>query len=86
MSLKDYAHHNEDAEYFWYMEEGRHPEEPPEPDDYNERYFEHEDEEEEPETCYLCEEPITEGQTSADFLTEFRGHPWYETIHEECRP
>jgi len=23
MSLKDYAHWNEDAEYMWYMEEGR---------------------------------------------------------------
>ena len=37
MPLADYAHWNEDAEYHWWHEEGKHPYEPPEPDpdDYN---------------------------------------------------
>jgi hypothetical protein len=38
MSLKDYAHWNEDAEYMWYMEEGRFSSEDMEPD-YDERDF-----------------------------------------------
>jgi len=33
MPLKDYAHWNEDAEYMWWHEEGKHVEEPPAPDD-----------------------------------------------------
>lgn len=33
MSRADYAHWNEDADYMWWHEEGRHVEEPPEPDD-----------------------------------------------------
>lgn len=36
MPLSDYKHWNEDALYVWYQEEGRHQEEPPEPDDYYE--------------------------------------------------
>ena len=32
MPLRDYAHWNEDAEYMWWHEEGKHVEEPPEPD------------------------------------------------------
>ena len=33
MSLSDYSHHNEDAHYYWWMEEGRHIGEAPEPAD-----------------------------------------------------
>lgn len=33
MSRADYAHWNEDADYMWWHEEGKHIEEPPEPDD-----------------------------------------------------
>lgn len=33
MPLADYAHWNEDAEYMWWHEEGKHMDEPPEPDD-----------------------------------------------------
>jgi hypothetical protein len=33
MPISDYAHWNEDAEYMWWHEEGKHIEEPPEPDD-----------------------------------------------------
>ena len=42
MPLKDYEHWNEDALYMWWMEEGRHAgseETAPEPDDYDERWF-----------------------------------------------
>jgi hypothetical protein len=35
VSLKDYAHHNEDADHIWWAEEGRHTDEPEyDPDDY----------------------------------------------------
>ena len=37
MPLSDYAHWNEDAEYMWWHEEGKHVEEPPEPDPYDDR-------------------------------------------------
>jgi hypothetical protein len=37
VSLKDYAHHNEDAPAIWWAEEGRHPYEPEDPDDFYER-------------------------------------------------
>ena len=33
MSRRDYDHWNEDADYMWWMEEGRHVEEPPDYDD-----------------------------------------------------
>jgi hypothetical protein len=35
MPLADYAHWNEDAEYMWWHEEGKHADayEPPDPDD-----------------------------------------------------
>lgn len=33
MSRADYQHWNEDADYVWWHEEGKHVEEPPEPDD-----------------------------------------------------
>ena len=35
MSLKDYDHWNEDAMHMWWHEEGRHVEEPPEYDEYD---------------------------------------------------
>lgn len=38
MALADYAHWNEDAEYMWWQEEGRHIEEPPEPDEWQDDY------------------------------------------------
>jgi hypothetical protein len=35
MSLADYAHHNEDAAFMWWHEEGKHPHEPEyDPDDF----------------------------------------------------
>lgn len=43
MPLADYAHWNEDATYMWWMEEGRHPTEPSEPDDDD--YYDWEDSE-----------------------------------------
>ena len=51
----DYAHWNEDADYMWYHEEGKHVEEPPEYDDYDERHFENEPlEEGEESVCENC--------------------------------
>lgn len=47
----DYDHWNEDADRVWYEEEGRHPEEPPDPDDfYDDRdvYEDDEDEDDDP--------------------------------------
>ena len=35
MSRADYAHWNEDADYMWWHEEGKHADEPPEPDEYD---------------------------------------------------
>ena len=32
MSRSDYEHWNEDADFMWWHEEGKHVEEPPEPD------------------------------------------------------
>lgn len=37
MSLRDYAHWNEDAQYMWWQEEGRHPYEPEDNDDMDDR-------------------------------------------------
>jgi hypothetical protein len=47
VSLKDYAHHNEDAPAIWWAEEGRHPYEPDVDDFYDE---------DEPDECEACEE------------------------------
>jgi hypothetical protein len=52
MSRADYAHWNEDADYMWWHEEGKHVEEPPEPDDYD--YDE--GPEEEGDICRRCGE------------------------------
>lgn len=38
MPLADYAHWNEDAQYMWWHEEGRHVEDEPY-DDYDEAYY-----------------------------------------------
>jgi hypothetical protein len=38
MSRADYAHHNEEADYVWWHEEGKHVAEPSEPDDYYDDY------------------------------------------------
>jgi hypothetical protein len=35
MPLRDYDHWNEEAPIVWWQEEGRHPYEPSEPDDYD---------------------------------------------------
>lgn len=35
MPLSDYSHWNEDAEYMWWNEEGKHDSEPPYEDDYD---------------------------------------------------
>lgn len=43
MPLTDYAHWNEDAERVWWEEEGRHVEEPPDPDDWEDGYNLHAD-------------------------------------------
>lgn len=44
MSLKDYAHWNEDAQYMWWQEEGRFGSEEPEYDDReDDRDFEPDD-------------------------------------------
>jgi hypothetical protein len=49
MPLKDYEHWNEEAQIIWWNEEGKH--DPPpmvdvEDDEYCERYYDYEDEEE----------------------------------------
>lgn len=41
MPLSDYAHWNEDAEYHWWHEEGKHGYEPPELDDDDGYYEDH---------------------------------------------
>ena len=35
MALSDYSHHNEEASIVWWQEEGRHPDEPVEREDYD---------------------------------------------------
>jgi hypothetical protein len=48
MPLSDYAHHNEDAVYVWYQEEGRHTLEPddddPDADPYGDGWIDDQDE------------------------------------------
>jgi hypothetical protein len=86
MSRADYAHWNEDADYMWWMEEGRHPEEPPDPFDHDDRYDPDEEEEDNEVLCYICEEPIEDGQLAGEISTEVAGHLTMALIHKECQP
>lgn len=47
MALKDYEHHNEDARWMWWQEEGKYEHEPEEYGDANEREEEDWDEDNE---------------------------------------
>jgi hypothetical protein len=79
MSRADYAHWNEDAEYMWWQEEGRHPEEPPEPDDYD-----YDEDDEEALRCHICEEPFEDGENVTEVHIEHRGSLWMEPAHTSC--
>ena len=63
----DYAHWNEDQDYMWYQEEGRFPEEPPEPDDYDRAN----DYEPDFPTCEMCDEPIPQSRLDDDDFERF---------------
>jgi hypothetical protein len=53
MSRADYAHWNEDADMVWWQEEGRHVEEAPEYDPYEDEGFYDEQEADEDEAEYV---------------------------------
>lgn len=86
MGRADYAHWNEDADYMWWMEEGRHPEEPPEDYDDHTGQYDADYEDEEEVLCHLCEEPLEDGQEGTEFQIEYRGHPHWVLVHKDCKP
>lgn len=44
MARSDYAHWNEDQDMVWWQEEGRHIEEPPDPDEFYDDYYDEDEE------------------------------------------
>jgi len=71
LPLADYAHWNEDAQYMWWHEEGKHSDEPSEPDPYDRYDHRYED--------YECQDAPKECLQNGNFDMLMPAHgPWAE--------